>query len=125
MTSRLMGAIALACLLAMPAVAEDALEPIHGHVGQLDPALDGIGSEFCRYDVINYWGKYATSETLPCGSYAKVLNTANDLSVIVKIIDTNPKDDGLTMELTPGAADAIGAHERTKVTIVPLKNRTN
>ena len=53
-------------------------------------------------------GMTAAHRTLPFGTMVRVTNTSNGRSVVVRINDRGPFVKGRIIDLTPGAAHAIG-----------------
>lgn len=62
----------------------------------------------------------AAHKTLPLNSYVKVTNLANDESIIVKINDRGPHARGRIIDLSQGAARALGIHGTSRVSITAL-----
>ena len=62
----------------------------------------------------------AAHKTLPLHSYVKVTNHANNESVIVKINDRGPHSRHRIIDLSQGAAQALGISGSGKVTITAL-----
>jgi rare lipoprotein A len=59
----------------------------------------------------------AAHRTLPFGTMVRVTNTGNGKSVVVRINDRGPFVKGRIIDLTPGAARAIGIAGLGKVTV--------
>jgi rare lipoprotein A len=59
----------------------------------------------------------AAHRTLPFGTMVRVTNTSNGRSVIVRINDRGPFVKGRIIDLTPGAANAIGCSGLASVTV--------
>jgi rare lipoprotein A len=59
----------------------------------------------------------AAHRTLPFGTMVRVTNTGNGKSVVVRINDRGPFVQGRIIDLTPGAARAIGIAGLGKVTV--------
>ena len=62
-------------------------------------------------------GMTAAHRTLPFGTMVRVTNTGNGKSVVVRINDRGPFVKGRIIDLTPGAARAIGIAGLGKVTV--------
>ena len=62
-------------------------------------------------------GMTAAHRTLPFGTMVRVTNTSNGRSVVVRINDRGPFVKGRIIDLTPGAARAIGIAGLGKVTV--------
>ena len=59
----------------------------------------------------------AAHRTLPFGTMVRVTNTSNGRSVVVRINDRGPFVKGRIIDLTPGAAHAIGIAGLGSVTV--------
>jgi rare lipoprotein A len=59
----------------------------------------------------------AAHRTLPFGTMVRVTNTGNGKSVVVRINDRGPFVKGRIIDLTPGAARAIGCSGLASVTV--------
>ena len=89
-----------------------------------DPSIRGVGrSQFGKAAWYNHVGRPTASgeildtatataahRSLPLASFAKVTNLDNGRSVVVKINDRGPFTRGVTLDLSRGAARAIGMH---------------
>jgi rare lipoprotein A len=62
-------------------------------------------------------GMTAAHRTLPFGTMVRVTNTSNGRSVVVRINDRGPFVKGRIIDLTPGAAHAIGIAGLGPVTV--------
>jgi rare lipoprotein A len=62
-------------------------------------------------------GMTAAHRTLPFGTMVRVTNTSNGRSVVVRINDRGPFVKGRIIDLTPGAAQAIGCSGLASVTV--------
>jgi rare lipoprotein A len=62
-------------------------------------------------------GMTAAHRTLPFGTRVRVTNTSNGRSVVVRINDRGPFVKGRIIDLTPGAAHAIGIAGLGSVTV--------
>ena len=62
-------------------------------------------------------GMTAAHRTLPFGTMVQVTNTSNGRSVVVRINDRGPFVKGPIIDLTPGAAHAIGCSGLASVTV--------
>ncbi len=62
-------------------------------------------------------GMTAAHRTLPFGTMVRVTNTSNGQSVVVRINDRGPFVKGRIIDLTPGAAHAIGIAGLGSVTV--------
>jgi rare lipoprotein A len=62
-------------------------------------------------------GMTAAHRTLPFGTMVRVTNTSNGRSVVVRINDRGPFVKGRIIDLTPGAAQAIGIAGLGSVTV--------
>ena len=62
-------------------------------------------------------GMTAAHRTLPFGTMVRVTNTSNGRSVVVRINDRGPFIKGRIIDLTPGAAHAIGCSGLASVTV--------
>ena len=62
-------------------------------------------------------GMTAAHRTLPFGTMVRVTNTNNGRSVVVRINDRGPFVKGRIIDLTPGAAHAIGCSGLASVTV--------
>lgn len=109
---------ALAACLAMPAWAGEM------HAEQMDGAL--MPMKMSCGERLNAWRPVASVEHgfAPCLSWLKVISLETDKAVIVQVIDDDQFGaDGVTILLSPEAADLIGMKRRAAVLIVPLKER--
>lgn len=61
----------------------------------------------------------AAHKTLPCGSRVRVHNHANGRTITVTITDRGPFVRGRIIDLTPGAARALGFNGLTRVSVTP------
>jgi len=62
-------------------------------------------------------GLTAAHRSLPFGTMVRVTNTSNGRSVVVRINDRGPFVKGRIIDLTPGAAHAIGCSGLASVTV--------
>ena len=62
-------------------------------------------------------GMTAAHRTLPFGTMVRVTNTSNGRTVVVRINDRGPFVKGRIIDLTPGAAHAIGCSGLASVTV--------
>jgi rare lipoprotein A len=65
-------------------------------------------------------GLTAAHRTLPLGSRAQVTNLANGRQVVVRINDRGPGRPGVLIDLSYGAAQAIGLKSSGPVEVAPL-----
>lgn len=65
-------------------------------------------------------GLTAAHPTLPLGSSARVTNLANGRQVVVRINDRGPGRPGVMIDLSYGAAQAIGLKSSGPVEVAPL-----
>jgi rare lipoprotein A len=65
-------------------------------------------------------GLTAAHRTLPLGSRARVTNLTNGRQVVVRINDRGPGRSGVMIDLSRGAADAIGMAGSAEVEVQPL-----
>ncbi|CAA2140248.1 septal ring lytic transglycosylase RlpA family protein [Hyphomicrobium sp. ghe19] len=80
----------------------------------------GIASRYCHHDSasgrkMTCRSKVAAHRTLPFGTRVKVRNLANGRSVIVTIVDRGPFVKGRIIDLSEGAANAIGSSDLMRV----------
>lgn len=68
----------------------------------------------------NQYAMTAAHKTLPLGTHVRVRNLANDRSVVVKINDRGPYAAGRSIDLSRGAASAIGMRGVGHVEITAL-----
>jgi rare lipoprotein A len=66
-------------------------------------------------------GLTAAHRTLPLGSRAQVTNLANGRQVVVRINDRGPGRPGVLIDLSYGAAQAIGLKSSGPVEVAPLR----
>jgi len=87
---------------------------------QFDGKETASGQAFDMYDLT------AAHPTLPLGTYVKVTNLRNRKAVVVRINDRGPVVDGRIIDLSYGAAEALGFEHRglQKVRIDVVKNQT-
>ncbi len=62
-------------------------------------------------------GLTAAHKTLPCGSRIRVTNKANGRSTVVTITDRGPFARGRVIDLSTGAAHALGFHGLARVSL--------
>ena len=82
----------------------------------------GIASRYCHHDSasgrkMSCRSKVAAHRTIPFGTRIKVRNLANGRSVIVTIVDRGPFVKGRIIDLSEGAANAIGSSDLMRVEI--------
>jgi rare lipoprotein A len=65
-------------------------------------------------------GLTAAHRTLPLGSRARITNLTNGRQVVVRINDRGPGRSGVMIDLSRGAADAIGMPGSAEVEVQPL-----
>ena len=80
----------------------------------------GIASRYCHHQSasgrkLTCRAKVAAHRTLPFGTHVKVRNLANGRSVIVTIVDRGPFVKGRIIDLSEGAANAIGSSDLMRV----------
>ena len=80
----------------------------------------GIASRYCHHDSasgrkMTCGSKVAAHRIIPFGTRVKVKNLANGRSVIVTIIDRGPFVKGRIIDLSEGAANAIGSSDLMRV----------
>ena len=97
----------VSCTIAMPAIAS---------------AQSGIASVYSEGrtatgERVVASGLTAAHRTLPFGTMVRVTNTSNGRSVVVRINDRGPFVKGRIIDLTPGAAHAIGIAGLGSVTV--------
>ena len=87
---------------------------------QFDGKETASGQAFDMYDLT------AAHPTLPLGTYVKVTNLRNRKAVVVRINDRGPVVEGRIIDLSYGAAEALGFEHRglQKVRIDVVKNQT-
>ncbi len=73
--------------------------------------------------VYNHKLYFAASRTLPFGTYLFLENPRNKKTVVVKIVDRGPFVRGRSLDLSYGAAKALGILEEgvARIRIMPLK----
>ncbi len=85
----------------------------------------GIASRYCDLNQtvsgrkVTCQDLVAAHRTLPFGKRLKVTNLANGRSVTVTIVDRGPFVKGRIIDLSAGAADAIGATDLMRVELTP------
>jgi rare lipoprotein A (peptidoglycan hydrolase) len=67
------------------------------------------------------YGLTAAHRTLPLGSSARITNLANGRQVVVRINDRGPGRPGVMIDLSYGAAQAIGLLGSGPVEVAPLR----
>nr|WP_052699495.1 septal ring lytic transglycosylase RlpA family protein [Hyphomicrobium sp. 99] len=82
----------------------------------------GIASRYCHHQSargrrLSCSAKVAAHRTLPFGTRARVRNLANGRSVTVTIVDRGPYTKGRIIDLSQGAADAIGSSDLMRVEV--------
>ena len=82
----------------------------------------GIASRYCHYQSASglrtsCGARVAAHRTLPFGSRVRVRNLANGRSVVVTIVDRGPFVRGRVIDLSHGAANAIGASDLMRVEV--------
>jgi len=83
-----------------------------------------VGGRTASGEILDTVTATAAHRSLPLASYAKVTNLDNSRSVVVKINDRGPHTRGRIIDLSPGAADALGMKRAGVVPVViePLVN---
>ena len=82
----------------------------------------GLASRYCHSQsasgrTMSCSARVAAHRTLPFGSRVRVRNLANGRSVIVTIVDRGPFVRGRVIDLSRGAANAIGASDLMRVEV--------
>lgn len=78
------------------------------------------GKKTASGERFNQYALTAAHKSLPLGSRVRVTNLATNDSVIVRINDRGPYVHGRIIDLSKGAAQAIGIHGTGKVSITRL-----
>lgn len=99
--------VAAALLAAAPAAAKQVVASYYYH-----------GHTTANGESYNPDGLTAAHKTLPFGTKVKVTNPSNSKSVIVRINDRGPFTPGREIDLSRGAAKAIGIIHRGVVKII-------
>ena len=76
-----------------------------------EPQQDGL-----RASAAQSWA-YGRSQSLPCGTRIRVTNKGNGRSTIVTITDRGPFVRGRVIDLSMGAAHALGFHGLARVSL--------
>jgi len=79
------------------------------------------GNPTASGEPFDMYGLTAAHRTLPLGSRARVTNLANGKDVIVRINDRGPGRAGVMIDLSYGAAQAIGMQGSGPVEVAPLE----
>ncbi|MFN5745841.1 MAG: septal ring lytic transglycosylase RlpA family protein [Methylococcaceae bacterium] len=97
---------------------EEASYQATGHASWYGPGLHGRKTASGeRFDKNSFT---AAHKTLPMNSFVRVTNLANDESIVVKINDRGPFSRGRLIDLSQGAARALGIHGVAQVEITAL-----
>jgi rare lipoprotein A len=76
---------------------------------------------FPQHTASGHWATFgAAHRTLPLGTRVQVMNLHTHRSVVVRIIDRGPYVRGRGLDLTPGAARAIGSNGLAHVRVAVL-----
>lgn len=102
--------------LAMPASGQDG---IASHYATYDSDQNGATVACPGRRLVNS-ALTAAHRSLPCGSRVRVTNKANGRSVVVTIIDRGPFVRGRVIDLTTGAASALGFRGLAHVSLSAL-----
>ena len=78
------------------------------------------GNATASGEPFDMYGLTAAHRTLPLGSRARVTNLANGRGVVVRINDRGPGRAGVMIDLSYGAAQAIGMKGSGAVEVAPL-----
>lgn len=125
--------MALSLLLCLPASAKvhykhKQIHYKHVHVHHRHPHI-GIASWYgpgfhghktASGERFNQYAMTAAHRTLPLGSFVRVTNLRNHESIIVKINDRGPFSHGRIIDLSKGAAKALGIGGTSTVSITNL-----
>lgn len=109
---RIVPAVALACLIASPVMAQTFVEKFEAAFGRMMGRQRGIasvydeGSRTACGDRFDPRALTAAHRTLPCGTKVRV--TRGERSIIVRITDRGPFVTGRIIDLTPAGARALG-----------------
>jgi rare lipoprotein A len=79
------------------------------------------GNATASGEPFDMYGLTAAHRTLPLGSRARVTNLANGREVVVRINDRGPGRDGVMIDLSYAAAQAIGLQGSGPVEVEPLR----
>jgi Lytic transglycolase len=79
------------------------------------------GNPTASGEPFDMYGLTAAHRTLPLGSRARVTNLTNGKDVIVRINDRGPGRAGVMIDLSYGAAQAIGMQGSGPVEVAPLE----
>jgi rare lipoprotein A len=79
------------------------------------------GNPTASGEPFDMYGLTAAHRTLPLGSRARITNLANGKDVIVRINDRGPGRAGVMIDLSYGAAQAIGMQGSGPVEVAPLE----
>jgi rare lipoprotein A len=90
----------------------------------LSAGQTGIASRYCDKETasgrkVRCQDLIAAHRTLPFGKRIKVRNLANGRTVTVTIVDRGPFVKGRIIDLSTGAANAIGAADLMRVELTP------
>ena len=78
------------------------------------------GKKTASGERFNQYALTAAHKTLPLGSRVKVTNLSNNESIVVRINDRGPYAHRRIIDLSKGAAQAIGIHGTSRVSIALL-----
>lgn len=79
------------------------------------------GNATASGEPFDMYGLTAAHRTLPLGSRARVTNLANGKDVVVRINDRGPGRAGVMIDLSYGAAQAIGMQGSGPVEVAPIE----
>jgi rare lipoprotein A len=91
---------------------------LHGQATWYGPELRGVAT--ASGEPFDPNGLTAAHRTFPLGSRAQVTNLANGRQVVVRINDRGPGRPGVLIDLSYGAAQAIGLQGSGPVEVAPL-----
>jgi rare lipoprotein A len=109
----------------LPASAASLVFPVSGSDSILRGQATWYGAELhgeptASGEPFDMYGLTAAHRTLPLGSRAQVTNPATGRSVVVRINDRGPGRAGVMIDLSYGAAQAIGLKGSGPVEVTPL-----
>jgi rare lipoprotein A len=111
MKNRLLAALALVCVASIPASAETCIASHYGHG-------DGYGGKkTANGERMNPRAMTAAHRTRPFGSMLTVTSLATGRSVVVRVNDRGPFVRGRCVDLSYGAALAIGMGGLARVSV--------
>lgn len=123
---KLISAVALSLLLSFTAEAKGHKFTNHSHTSNGSVGIASWygpgfhGRKTASGERFNQYAMTAAHKTLPLGSMVRVTNLQTDESVVVRINDRGPYAGGRIIDLSKGAAQALGINGTGRVSLTRL-----